>query len=445
MLRTAICTVQGIADWRLCLGCGACSYICPDRKIELIDALDEGIRPIVSDAQCGPCRSCLEVCPALENDHRTLNLRRGIEPSLKEDFGPVLEIWEGYARDEEVRYRGSSGGAITALALYCLERRHAHGVLHLQGDPADPVRNRTWLSRSRDELIAGTGSRYAPGSVCDSLDLIESAHAECVFIGQPCEVTALRKAQRLKPGLAEKVGLAISFFCAGSPSTRGTVEVLRSNGIDPENVAEIRYRGLGWPGMFAVRTRQESTLRPLLNYRDSWGALQRFRPYGVYLFPDMSGEDADISCADAWNRGDDRNGGYSLIVARTERGREVVRAAIENGYLVATRTDARRLLQAQTSLVGKRGVIWGRVLAFRLLGLPAPRLKGFSGAAAWWKLPLKDKLRSTVGTARRILQRGYFRSLRLDRLSGVVRSSRQTQTTDARRGSNRAPEEVRVR
>src|SRR5262245_9482546 len=198
-------TVNGIVQWRLCLGCGACAYICPEHKITLVDMLEHGIRPAAGDEDCNDCRSCLQVCPAYENDHRLVRRRSGIEPALVSEFGPVLEVWEGYARDNEVRYRGASGGAITALALYCLEREHVHGVLHLQADPNDPVRNRTHLSRIRSELLSGTGSRYAPGSVCDGLEQIESAPTKCVFIGQPCEVTALRKAQELRPALRDKV------------------------------------------------------------------------------------------------------------------------------------------------------------------------------------------------------------------------------------------------
>ena len=407
-------TVQGVADWRLCLGCGACAYICPQAKIDLVDAVEEGIRPIVSDEHCEDCRLCLNVCPAYENDHSVLRGRPGTDPSVLNEFGPIIEIWEGYAADDEMRYRAASGGAITALALYCLEQEHAYGVLHLQGDPNDPIRNRTCLSQSRAELLAGSGSRYAPGSVCDGLDRIESAPSPCVFIGQPSEVTALRKAEQLKPGLHEKVGLAISFFCAGSPATKGTIELLRSRGIDAAQVAEVRYRGLGWPGMFAVRRRDQTAFQPLATYKESWGALQRFRPYGIHLFPDMSGEDADISCADAWHRsnGREESEGHSLLVVRTERGRQVLRAAREAGYLVAERVDAKRLLQAQQSILGNAAAIWGRVQTFRLLGLPVPKLRGFPGFRAWLRLPAKEKLRSTLGTARRALQRGYYRPLR---------------------------------
>src|ERR1051326_3055848 len=359
-------TVKGIVEWRLCLGCGACAYICPDQKIDLVDVIEHGIRPAVADENCNDCRLCLQVCPAFQNDHRVIRRRAGAEPILVKEFGPVLEVWEGYARDNEVRYRGASGGAITALALYCLEREQVHGVLHLRGDPSDSVRNRTHLSENRFELLAGTGSRYAPGSVCDGLEKVEAAPSPCVFIGQPCEVTAMRKASELRPELRDKVSLAMSFFCAGSPATKGTLEVLRSQGIDPTEVEEVRYRGLGWPGTFAVRRQNESSFRQLMTYHDSWAALQRFRPYGVHLFPDIAGEDADICCADPWHRSGEEGGGYSMIIVRTERGRQVLHSALESGYLVAERVDPSQLLKAQKGFVLYRGVIWGRILMFLL-------------------------------------------------------------------------------
>ncbi|HEU5125771.1 MAG TPA: polysaccharide pyruvyl transferase family protein [Verrucomicrobiae bacterium] len=407
-------TVKGVVDWRLCLGCGACAYICPDQKISLIDVLDEGIRPVVKNENCVHCTACLDVCPGLENDHRELRQRPGIDPSLLNVFGPVLEVWEGYAVDPEIRHRGASGGLITALALHCLEGESMHGVLHTGGAPSDPVRNQTRMSHTRDELLAGTGSRYSPASVCDGLGKIEAAPKPCAFIGQPVEVTALRKAQRLKPELDRNVGIAISFFCAGSPSTRGTLELIRSRNINPAQVEELRYRGLGWPGMFAVRERGETDLKPLMTYHESWGYLQRFRPFAVHTCPDNSGEDADISCADPWYREiKPGESGFSLVVVRTEKGRELLKRAVAAGRVHLEKADSRKVLQSQSNLAAKRAAIWGRIFALHLMGLPAPKLRGFSLFQNWLRSPLNAKAKSTMGTARRIIERGYRRPLQL--------------------------------
>ncbi|MEZ5276841.1 MAG: Coenzyme F420 hydrogenase/dehydrogenase, beta subunit C-terminal domain [Opitutaceae bacterium] len=409
-------TVRQIADWRLCLGCGACSYICPDDKISLFDCASEGIRPLVADEYCLACRDCLTVCPAHGIDHKEPLPRSGLIAEVREAFGPVLEIWEGHATDPEIRFTGSSGGILTALSLFCLEAEGFHGVLHIGQDPARPLRNHTVLSRTRRDLLNRTGSRYAPASACESLQLIEDAPAPCVFIGQPSEATASRKAAELRPRLKGNLALVLSFFCAGSPSTQGTIDLLRSAGIDPDSVESFRYRGNGWPGMFTVKLKDEPKARPLMSYAESWGFVQAYRPFSTHLCPDGTGEDADISCGDPWYRPVEAGeAGSSLVLVRTERGREILQKAIQAGYVVLKPAEPWKLLASQKGLVAKRGAVWGRLATMRAIGLPVPKLRGFSLFKNWMKLTLSEKLRSTVGTLRRVITRGYYRPQELRR------------------------------
>jgi coenzyme F420 hydrogenase subunit beta len=401
-----------LVDWRLCIGCGACAYICPEQKIGLVDYPREGLRPIVADGNCNGCTECLQVCPVYINDRSDANQRNGIIPELVPYCGPVLEIWEGHAADSVIRFLGSSGGLITALCLYCLEIERMNGVLHTAGDPEVPWKNRTRLSRSRSELLAATGSRYSPASVCDGLGQVESAPAPCVVVGQPSEITGLRKAQQMRPELDKKVGLAISFFCAGSPSTQGTLDLLKKLDVKPDDVAELRYRGRGWPGNFSVRLKGQEQPAREMSYAESWGFLQAYRPLSVHLCPDGTGEDADITCGDPWYRkAEQGEPGSSLILIRTERGRRIFADAVKRGFIVAKPVGVHEVIKSQQNLFEKRGAIWGRIITMKMFGLPTPRLRGFSLFRNWLRLSFTDKLRSTVGTARRIIVRRLYRPL----------------------------------
>ena len=160
-------------------------------------------------------------------------------------WGTVLETWEGFSMDEEIRYRGSSAGLATAIGLYCVEKAGMHGVLHIGADPDAPVRNRTFLSVDRAGLLGRTGSRYSPASPCDGLGRIETAPAPCVFVGKPCDVAGLRKAQSLRETLDRRVGIAIGIFCAGTPSTGGPSISSASRG---SNRARSRKSGTGAKG-----------------------------------------------------------------------------------------------------------------------------------------------------------------------------------------------------
>lgn len=420
--------LSDVVDWRLCVGCGACAYICPDKGVELVDFFAEGIRPVVTKDDCGGCRECLAVCPVVESDFSAGKAVRadpeaGAElndPDFRNDWGAVLEIWEGHAVDEEIRFKGSSGGALTALSAYCIEKLGMHGVLHIAQDPDDPIRNRTQLSRTREELLAATGSRYSPASVCNHLEWVEQAPTPCVIIGKPAEISAVHNARKLRPALDAKTGVTLSFFCAESPSTAATDALLKKMGANSESLADLKYRGNGWPGHFAPVLKGQSEPVGKMTYRESWAFLQAYRPWSVHLWPDGSGELADISCGDPWyEEPDGENPGFSLVVVRTERGREIVKGAMEAGYLKLTRAEPWKLVKSQRNLLGKKGAVWGRLQAMKLFGLPVPGFKGVSLFACWWKLPIKDKLKSTIGTARRIFTRKLTKPLKLKSESGV--------------------------
>jgi coenzyme F420 hydrogenase subunit beta len=51
--------------------------------------------------------------------------------------------------------------------------------------------------------------------------------------------------------------------------------------------------------------------------------------------------------------------------------------------------------------------VWARLLTCRLLGVPAPRYRGFPMFRYWWtRLSMMEKARTVLGTARRIVRRG---------------------------------------
>lgn len=406
-------TIRSLTDvsaWRLCLGCGACAYICPEH-VSLIDMPDQGIRPVVMAGSESRCAEALKVCPVVSSEYR-LRPQDGASDTFFTEWGPVLELWEGHATDTAIRFQSSSGGALTALAAYCLEQTTMHGVLHIGQDTEQPTRNRTFLSRTRDELLVRAGSRYAPASVCDRLDWVEQAPAPCVVIGRPVEIAALRNAQKLRPQLDANVGVALSFFCAESPSTQGTLALLAKLGVAADALASLRYRGFGWPGHFAPLRKGESEPHHKVPYREAWGFLQAYRPWSVQMWPDGAGELADISCGDPWyEQPDGKNPGFSLVVVRTERGREILRGAVAAGYLALTPAESWKLEQSQSGLLKKKGAVWGRRLAMRLFALPVTRFSGLNLWHCWRQLSLGDKLRSTFGTVRRIITRGLYRRM----------------------------------
>lgn len=457
-LRRKVASIKDVAQRHLCCGCGACAYIDPEH-IHMVDDARSGRRPIVNTGTAHATHdpAALAVCPGLNLEHAFDRNDPALIRELTDAWGPVYEIWEGHAADPELHFAASSGGAASALALFCIERLGFHGVLHVAARPDVPYLNRTVLSTTRAEILARTGSRYAPASPCDGLQMIEDAPGPCVFIGKPCDVAAVQKARRLRPQLDRKIGLTIAFFCAGTPTTQATLALLARLGVDdPATVLSLRYRGFGWPGRCVVTFRAPirtphatagpgdppHTWRVLsaaapggaagrtsakvapgdpdgaihersLSYEESWGLLARDKQWRCHICPDHTGEFADIAVGDAWHRtprpGD---AGRSLVLVRTPRGRDVLAAARAAGALHLEPAAPAVLSAARPGQLPARGALWGRVLALRLLGIPVPQYAGLPLFRFWLTdLTLAQRLRSVFGTARRIFRKRLRRPL----------------------------------
>ncbi len=355
----------------------------------------------------------MQVCPGHRLGHESDVEAESSVRSALPAWGPIRQVWEGHASDPEIRFAGSSGGATTALALYSIEHRGLHGVLHIDKDPDRPFLNRTVMSTTREGLLSATGSRYAPASPCDRLDLIENAPGKCVFIGKPCDVAAVQAARRLKPSLDSNLGPVIAFFCAGTPSSRGTLDLLARVGVsDADSVTDIRYRGNGWPGQWTVRFQTpEGEQTRVLSYEDSWGFLESYRQWRCYICPDHTGEFADVAVGDPWYRppGPGEHGS-SLILARTQAGLELVLAAEEAGYLTLERSDPSLLPASQPNLLNARGRLWGQLVTLRFMGVATPRYRNMPTFVVWvGALSWFDKLRSITGTIRRVFRRKLHR------------------------------------
>lgn len=415
-------SIDQVVSGHMCTGCGACAYINSD-QLQMIDTATHARRPkqwtdtdtdappkLPAEVQT-PAAEAAKVCPGSHWPAPPPKPTTG-HPELHSEWGPVLEIWEGFAVDPEIRFRGSSGGAVTALALYCVEQGGMEGALHVQARTDAPLLNQTVLSRNRESLVRGAGSRYSPASPCEELAQIENASRPCVFIGKPCDVAATAQARLVRPRLDRNLGLTIAIFCAGTPSVQGTIELANSLGAKrPEQIESVRYRGQGWPGEITATWRDEQTGLSITNsvsYEDGWGKiLQKHRAWRCHVCADHTGEIADVSVGDPWYRpighGDP---GRSLILVRTERGQKLVREAVERGYLKLERCEGWVLEASQPHLLRARGSTWGRAFASRLLGVAAPRHEGMTLFSSWWRrLGLKACIQSITGTVSRVFRK----------------------------------------
>lgn len=256
-----------------------------------------------------------------------------------------------------------------------------------------PLRNTTYITRTPREVCDCAGSRYAPSSpLREIIQVLQSEAGKVALVGKPCDVAGLRQFLRLRPEFVAKVSCMLSFACAGVPSYRATDELVRSMGLEPEDVQDFWYRGRGWPGR---ATATAKTGRPVsLSYNEAWNNFLGQRiSFRCAICPDGMGNFADIVCADPWRTKNgspvfDEQPGESLILVRTERGRRFLRQACNEGKLVTKAFDLRTLRHVQPYQYGKRAYFLARRLALATRGYVShPKMWRFAHAAPWQEGP----------------------------------------------------------
>lgn len=365
--------IRNVVERNACIGCGLCTRL--DSSLELQLDADGFLRPHRTHAEAvvaaGAARTFEQACPGCRVDavHPRGSRRH---PTMGSYFG----VWEAWAREEMVRQRGSSGGALTALHRWLLESGRASTIASASIG-SEPRRTVPVTITTKEVALAAAGSRYAPVGVLSNPEISSSD----AITAKPCEISAIRS-------LGTSVGngvdrpILLSFFCAGTPSQVATDDLAAALGVSAdEQIDELWYRGRGWPGRFTVRTANDEAS---MSYDESWGGvLGPATHWRCKLCPDGVGESADVVAADLW-RVDARGfpvftegPGSSALIARTERGLEAVRAAAASAAIVIRPIRMSELARAQPLQRNRRTALFGRLLGSRFAGVPPPRYRGF--------------------------------------------------------------------
>lgn len=326
----SIRTIDQVLKADLCLGCGACQHVVPE-KLRVQMSPEGYLRPVImSPLTHEENERATAVCPGIHVEH---------EPPLPRDqlmWGPIKSCSAGWSTDDALRHKASSGGGISALAGHLLRSGMVDAVLHIGVSNSDPLANEYRISTTPEQVAANAGSRYAPAAPLLGLKEALAQHVKIAVIGKPCDIVAVRKLAEVDPRVKQGVAYCLSFMCAGVPSIKGTHAVIKALNAKVEEVVEFRYRGNGWPGLATARTQDGRTSS--MTYDDSWGKiLNKHLQFRCKVCFDGTGEFADITCADAWH-GDAKGypsfaerDGRSLIITRTEHGKRVLDDALRAG------------------------------------------------------------------------------------------------------------------
>ena len=222
-----------------CCGCTACQQICPVQCIVMTSDEEGFLYPKINEGQCIGCQKCEAVCPI-----QTPPLVKG-----------KTQTYVGYAQNEKIRRRSSSGGIFSLAAEYVLKRGGA--VFGAAFDDALAVHH--ICVESEEDLDKLRGSKYVQSSLENTYAQAEEYLIDgrwVLFSGTACQIAGLKNYL----GKEYDRLLTIDVLCHGVPSPKIWKLYLEDQERKYNSkITSIQFRDkkLGWK-LYSIRIQFEN-------------------------------------------------------------------------------------------------------------------------------------------------------------------------------------------
>ena len=290
-----------------CTGCMACLAACPVSAISVQERISCYCAQIDA-SRCIACGLCMKVCQV----QNPLKLKR-----------PVM-CWQGWAKDDRLRARASSGGLATALAAAFLRNGGVVYTCVFRDGEFAFVR----MERASD-LETAAGSKYVKSTMRGAYAHVKKSLLEnekVLVIGLPCQIAGVKNFVGEK--LQERL-YTIDLICHGTPAPELLELYLRQRGKSLKTVREISFRNKDCYGLaFAsaqkgISRSRDAYMIAFLNglsytencYRCAYARYERV---------------GDITLGDSWGSDlskEEVNKGISLIMTQSQKGKDLLRIA----------------------------------------------------------------------------------------------------------------------
>lgn len=294
---------QYVHDAKLCVSCGICAAVCPQKCIQM--TWEKGqMLPVIDAVQCIHCGKCERVCSqSLENTCQT---------------GPVTVCYSAWEKDPEKLKKSVSGGVITAMVDTLL----ADGSYDLAWLVAGVTVNGELAAaeyHAGDDLDQTRKSKYVPVNFqAAATAMIDRPEAKMIFVATPCVVKSLLNLIKMHR-LNRSNYLLIGLFCDRTLNYNVLSYFERFSGKELQSI-NFRDKGKnGWPGEVKIYC-SDGTEQYLSRLVRSFSK-EYFQMECCLYCSDKLNDMADISIGDDYTYRKDKLGKNSVIV-RTELGAE---------------------------------------------------------------------------------------------------------------------------
>jgi len=325
--------IEKVIKSGLCTRCGSCVGL-SNGAINFADREGDCLPHISAEPDAVRAARIAAACAGAEADFNALNTAAfGADAGRHEYLGHFESIGIGHADDPQTRSEGASGGVLTAILLWLLERGEIDGAVVTGMDERRPWLPKTFIARNAEEIRAAAQSKYVITTVNEILPEMEAFTGRLAYVGLPCQVHSIRRMQAAGDTAVKSIRFVFGPFCGNTLHFSSIKSLLRSYGEkDHTCIKRLDFRAGEWPGSLRIEMQSGRVIElPKFhaNYLIPFHIMKR-----CLLCTDLANEFTDISGGDVWAPVyEERGRGFSMVFARSAEGSRIIREMQESGAL----------------------------------------------------------------------------------------------------------------
>lgn len=216
-----------VCEFELCSGCGACIKICPQKCIDLIENKIGALVAEINENRCINCNLCHTVCHI----------------NVKKDYVFPKKVFAAWSCNEITHSEAASGGIASEIMKYAINNDYFIMGTRFYREKGVVFE----VVKSLDDIIWAKDSKYVYSNMQNCFEQYAnklSKNIKSVFIGLPCQVSALKCYLNLKKISFENI-IFVDIICHGVPPFKFLVEHLKFIEKKKEYITKVRFRNPG--------------------------------------------------------------------------------------------------------------------------------------------------------------------------------------------------------
>jgi coenzyme F420 hydrogenase subunit beta len=223
----------------------------------------------------------------------------------------VINCYTAYAKDDEIRHRGTSGGVITAMLLELVAKGDYDCAFVAPKLSPQNIPLQLQAASTEEEIRNAAGSKYVLPVASNVFEALHEKKGKYVVVGCPCVLHEIQNFMRVNDLPRDNV-LFLGLFCVGTMNYN-ILRYYADRYCKFESIA-FRQKVHGWPGDTVL----DEVM--IVDRKERVRLKQIFTLPQCYTCKNKLNSHADISFGDCYIPVKRNQAGVSSVIVRTEKG-----------------------------------------------------------------------------------------------------------------------------